>query len=48
MSKICKIGILAILLFGIWYVIMMFRFAEGVKEDALNKKNEIPSQVEGS
>jgi len=44
MKKAYKIGLLVLLLAGIFGCITMCRFAKGVKEDTLNKRNEVSTQ----
>ncbi|MFV0507335.1 MAG: hypothetical protein ACK5L5_11655 [Bacteroidales bacterium] len=44
MKKIYKLGLVVLLLLGVVCCVNMCRFARGVKEDAINKKNEVNTQ----
>ena len=44
MKKVFKLGLFVLLLLGIIFCVNMWQFARGVKEDAVNKKNEVNTQ----
>ena len=44
MKRIYKTGLIYLLLFTITLIISMCHFAQGIKEDAKNKKNELNIQ----
>lgn len=44
MKKVYKLGLLVLVLLGIVCCINTCRFAKGVKEDAINKTNEVNTQ----
>jgi hypothetical protein len=44
MKKVYKLGVGVLLLIGIVFFIKMCRFAQGVKDDAVNKRNQVNTQ----
>ena len=44
MKMIYKLGLVVLLLLGVVCCVNMCQFARGVKEDAINKKNEVNTQ----